>query len=67
MTTPFIVWSIISVLFIIGLALRLHSTLTRHSKSRMPVISKGSEREIIYIPGDQLHTDDYNYDEFENL
>lgn len=67
MSTPFIVWSIIMALFIIGLALRLHSVVTRHSKSHLPAISTGSEREIIYVPGDQLHPDDYNYDEFENL
>lgn len=71
MNTPLITWTcivvLISTLFIVRLVVAWrtrHQTISRrHSK----VVSIGREWEEIFVPGDRLIKNDYDYDEFDDM
>lgn len=52
MNTPLITWGCIVALFFIILVVRFCQTMKHNHKTRRHVITIGSEREELFIPGD---------------
>lgn len=65
MSTPLLFWLLVFGAFVIVLALRLTAALIHHLHGRHHIFEAGTEREIVYIPGDPLHPDENDYEDDE--
>ena len=69
MNTPIIVWCCIIGLVAVVVILNFISAVRRHRNCCHNLLEIGSEREVMYVPGDELSnfSSDNDYDDFEDL
>ncbi len=64
MSTQLIIWCSVAAIVLAAIVARVAAAARRHHR-HMHIIEIGREWEEIYIPGDKLIKDDFDYDEFD--
>lgn len=64
MYQPIIIWAIIVCILILAIIVRAINTVSKKTKPKRPFIEMGTERELLYCPGDKKTSSD---DDIENL
>lgn len=68
MNVPLFTWCCTAILFLVVLAFKFyHRVVGNGHRPRHKLINVGREWEEIYVPGDRLIKNDYDYDEFDDM
>lgn len=73
MNVPLLTWCCIATLFLVILAAKFYHFMAalkfrpHDGHHNRPIIEMGREWEEIYVPGDRLIKNDYDYDEFDDM
>lgn len=68
MNIPLFTWCSTAILFLVILAVKLyHQIIMNSHKTHCKFIEIGREWEEVYVPGDRLIKNDYDYDEFDDM
>lgn len=65
MNVPLITWSCIVAIIVLAFAVKMYVAVCRHSLKGHKIFTIGREWEEIYVPGDRMIKNDYDYDEFD--